>query len=80
MLRGTSIRYQKEPRPGEQAQSEVPLLPVFDSFPPQMLLPHPGFVIQMQTGMLQLEAKTTDTLHLIQLTEVYWVLRGKRKK
>lgn len=43
-----------------------------------MLLPHSGCVIQMQTGMLQ--AKAAETLHLIQLAEVYWVLGGKQKK
>lgn len=31
-------------------------------------------------GVLQLEAKAADTSHLIQLTEVYWVLGGKQKK
>lgn len=50
------------------------------SFPPQVLLPCPGFAIQMRTGMLQCETKATDTIYLIQLKKGYWVLKGKWKK
>lgn len=75
VLRGTSSRYQKELRSGGQAQFEVSF-PSSNSFPPQVLLPHPGFFIQMQMECSMGKGR----LSLIKLTEVYWVRGGKQKK
>ena len=65
--------------PGQESKPKLRSLssPSSASFPPQMLLPCPGFAIWMQTGMLQREEKATDTVYLIQLKKGYWVLKGK---
>lgn len=59
--------------PGQESKPDLRSLssPSFASFPPQVLLPRPGFAIRMRTGMLQHEAKATDTVYLIQLKKGY---------